>query len=482
MDWGAGITYIGNTSFKGKDVNFGVKDTDRLQHISLIGKTGSGRSAFLTSMILQDIARGQGVVVLDAVGNLSELLMERLDEAARARLVYVDPSDAEYPFSWNPFDDVRSLPKERAVPLLAQYFVSMYRLRPSPLTDFFGEQTFSLPNATLLSLYDVVVDSAIRDAFFPQGSDERTRFEEALQSSEEAVETVKRNGRYLAKDTLMRNILGQRISKFTLRSLAEGAVVIVDLSRVRMFPTRFTPSVRLFAHGVRVNSILTPTPPSLYVHDCIRAFSDRDIEWFYTERTIAGTVSDSVFVEEDKDFREKTLARAGSVVAFSPSTYDAPLIERVFFPYIGTEDFHKLDAGELAVALTIDSVRSRPFFAKALPIPSRENVSYHDIQVSSRARYATPRHMVDQLFIKRKEERPKDGAGDPGAFSSAFRSMFAKGAQGATPGAGAQPQVGVQSKTVVTKKTEVVADTNKEPEEISEDELKQMLHVDKIFR
>ncbi|MBY0539723.1 type IV secretion system DNA-binding domain-containing protein [Patescibacteria group bacterium] len=482
MDWGSGITYIGNTSFKGKDVNFGIKDADRLQHISLFGKTGSGRTAFLTSMILQDIKRGVGTVVLDAVGNLSELLMERLDESARARLVYIDPSDAEYPFSWNAFDDVRALPEERAIPLLAQYYVSIYRLRPSPLTDVFAEYAFRISETTLLSLYDVVTDVAFRDRLFPSESAERVRFEEALRTSEEAVETVKRNGRYLAKDTLMRNILGQRVSKFTLRSLAQGAIVIVDLSRVRMFPTRFTPSVRLFAHGVRVNSVMTPTPPSLYIHDCIRAFSDRDIEWFYTERTIAGTVSDSVFVEEDKDFREKTLARAGSVIAFSPASYDESLIERVFFPYIGTEDFHKLDTGELAVALTIDAVRSRPFFAKVLPIPPRENVSYHDIQVFSRAKNATPRHIVDQLFIKRKEPLAKDSAGDPGAFSSAFRSIFAKGGQGATPpGSGAPPAV-APTAAKVGPKVAVAADTNKEPEEISEDELKQMLHVDKIFR
>lgn len=481
MDWGAGITYIGNTTFKGRDVNFGIKDADRLHHISLFGKSGSGRAAFLTSMILQDVERGVGTVVLDAVGNLAELLMERLDEDARARLVYVDPSDAEYPFSWNPLEDVRALPEERGVPLLAQYFVSIYRLRPSPLTDFFAEQAFRNPQATLLSLYDTVTDVASRDTFFPPESEERSRFEEALQSSEEAVETIKRNGRYLAKDTLMRNILGQRASRFTLRSLAEGAIIIVDLSRVRMFPTRFTPSVRLFAHGARVNSVLTPTPPALYVHDCIRAFSDRDIEWFYTEKTIAGTVSDAVFVEEDKDFREKTLARAGSVIAFSPATHDMTLIERVFFPFIGTEDFHKLDTGELAVALTIDAVRSRPFFAKVLAIPPRQNVSYHDIQVASRAKHATPRHVVDQLFIRRKADKPKD-AGDPGAFSSAFRSMFAKGAQGSAPApAGALPASSAVPAVKPTPQV-AVADTSKEPEEISEDELKQMLHVDKIFR
>ncbi len=476
MDRGSGITYIGTTAFKGAEVRFGIKDADRPFQVSLIGKIGSGRADFLTSMMLQDIERGTGTVLLDATGNVAELLLERLSESARARLIYIDPSDAEYPFSWNPLDDARALSEERALPLLAAYLVSLYRLRPSPLTDFFAKRLLAEPGGTLLYVYDAVTDIAFRDVLFPPQSPERAEFEGHLASSAEAVETIQRNGRYLAKDTLMRNILGQRNSKFTLRSLSDGAIVVVDLSRVRMFPTRFTPTVRLFAHGVRMNSVSSPNPPALYVHDAIRAFSDRDIEWLYSERAIAGVVSDAVHVEEDKDFREKTLSRAGSVIAFSPATYDAPIIERVFFPYIGIEDFSKLDVGELAVTLTIDGVRTRPFFARGLPVPPRENVSRHDIQVSSRERHATPRHIIDQLFIRRRQEKPKDPA-DPGSFSSAFRSIFAKGAQ--DPGA-PKPQTPAAAAPKPAVKSQEKADTNKAPEEISEDELKQMLHVDPV--
>ncbi|MBX9765362.1 hypothetical protein K2X83_01850 [Patescibacteria group bacterium] len=484
MDWGNSVTYIGTTVFKGKETRFGIKDADRTAHVSVIGKTGSGRAGLLTSMMLQDISRGVGVVLLDATGNVSELLLERLDESARARLMYVDPSDAEYPFSWNPLEDLRALPKERAEELLTSYLISLYRLRPNTLTDFFAKRLLTETSGTFLYLYDAVTDLAFRDTLFPPQSPERAEFEEHLKNSQEAVETIQRNGRYLAKDTLMRNILGQRNSKFTLQALSDGAIVVVDLSRIRMFPTRFTPSVRLFAHGARINAAAALRPPAVYVHDAIRAFSDRDIEWFYTERTIAGVVSDAVHVEEDKDFREKTMARAGSAVAFSPATYDAPLIERVFFPYIGTEDFHKLDAGELAVTLTIDGVRSRPFFARALPVPERESVSRHDIQVSSRDRHATPRHIVDQLFIKRKAEKPKD-PNDPSQFSSAFRSIFAKGAQNTNAatngGSNTAPAPGVRP-TIPATPTKVTAkaDVNKEPEEISEDELKKMLHVDPV--
>lgn len=484
MDWGTSITKIGTTAFKGKETQFGIKDADRLLHLSLIGKTGSGRGAFLTSMVLQDIGRGMGVVLLDSTGGVADLLLERLPEEVRSKLVYIDPSDAEYPFSWNPIEDFRALPESRGVELLTSFLISMYRLRPNELSTFFAQKLFTNPEGTTLSLYDAVTEISYRDTLFPPGSDDRNSFEKALAASQEAVETILRNGRYLAKDTLMRNVLGQRASRFSLQSLGNSSIVVVDLSRVKMFPTRFTPLVRMFAQGTRASSVVSKIPPALYLHDVVRLLSDRDLDWLFNERTIAGVISDAVHVEEDKDFREKTLARSGSVVAFAPASFDAPIIERVFFPYIGVEDFDKLDAGELAVALTIDGVRSRPFFAHCLSLPQRENVSRHDLQVFSRERYSSPRHLIDQLFIKKKPEPPKGQ--DPASFSSAFRSIFAKGQGGATAGGGAAPSVSAPvpqpSTPTPAKKVEQKADISTEPQEISEEELRQMLHVKPISR
>lgn len=484
MDWGTSITKIGTTAFKGKDTKFGIKDADRLLHVSLIGKTGSGRGAFLTSMLLQDMGRGMGVVLLDATGGVADLLLERLPEDVRSKLIYVDPSDAEYPFSWNPLEDLRALPESKGVELLTSYLISMYRLRPNELSTFFARKLFTYTEGTTLSLYDAVTEISYRDTVFPPGSDERNSFEKALAASQEAVETILRNGRYLAKDTLMRNVLGQRASRFSLQSLTNGSIVVVDLSRVKMFPTRFTPLVRMFAHGARAASVLSKIPPSLYLHDVIRLLSDRDLDWLFTERTIAGVISDAVHVEEDKDFREKTLSRSGSVVAFAPAPFDGPIIERVFFPYIGPEDFDKLDAGELAVALTIDGVRSRPFFAHCLQLPQRENVSRHDLQVFSRERYSSPRHVIDQMFIKKKPEPPKGQ--DPASFSSAFRSIFAKGQASGAAGVTGAPSAGVADPkplaSAPTKKVEQKADINTEPQEISEEELRKMLHVKPVSR
>lgn len=488
MDWGSNITYFGQTTLKGQNVRFGIKDSDRLEHVSIIGKTGTGRAALLATMALQDVERGMGTVVLDATGNLTEVLLERLSDEARTRLIYLDPSDAEYPFSWNPLDDFRNLSKETALPLLLDLVTALYRIPVSPLVEFAVTRMLEDKQATVLLLYELVRETTFRDQVLLKETSERAQFESALESSKDSADLVLQNGRYLAKDTLMRNLLGQVSSKFTADVLNNGGLLVVDLSRIRMFPTRITPLVRLFSYAARARSLSAPHPYALYLHDCLRCVGKIDIDRILPERTVACTISDAVHVEEDTELRERALARSGTVVAFSPHPADVPLVEKIFFPYIGQEDFTKLETEEIAVALSIDSVRARPFFARALKVQDRKNVSYHDIQVASRGKYTSSRMHVDQSFIKKyappsvSKQAGKDV--DPNSFSGAFRSIFSKSAaQGAgAPTAPLQNPLGVPRPVTppTPPKVETKADANRQSPEVPEEELRQMLYVEPL--
>jgi Helicase HerA, central domain len=52
-----------------------IDDTPRLEHMHVIGATGCGKSTFLLNCILQDIARGRGVCVLDPHGGHPDSLL-----------------------------------------------------------------------------------------------------------------------------------------------------------------------------------------------------------------------------------------------------------------------------------------------------------------------------------------------------------------------------------------------------------------------
>ena len=49
---------------------------DRRRHLHVIGKTGTGKSTFLLSLLLQDLAAGRGFALLDPHGDLAQAVID----------------------------------------------------------------------------------------------------------------------------------------------------------------------------------------------------------------------------------------------------------------------------------------------------------------------------------------------------------------------------------------------------------------------
>src|SRR3989344_1387713 len=86
------VIYFAKTNFRNSDRLFGVKRNDRRQHTYVVGKTGTGKSAMLHNMIVQDIANGEGLAVVDPHGELVESILEKIPEERKKIIANVtDP-------------------------------------------------------------------------------------------------------------------------------------------------------------------------------------------------------------------------------------------------------------------------------------------------------------------------------------------------------------------------------------------------------
>ena len=70
---------------------FGIKGTDRLHHIYVIGKTGVGKTTLLETLIRADIFHGAGCALIDPHGDFAERLGRWMPEIRRADLVLPQP-------------------------------------------------------------------------------------------------------------------------------------------------------------------------------------------------------------------------------------------------------------------------------------------------------------------------------------------------------------------------------------------------------
>src|ERR1041385_3481052 len=90
----------------GIDVPFGLKPADRRHHTYIVGKTGTGKTTLLRNLIVQDIAAGRGVGVIDPHGDLAYALLNSIPPKRSEDLVSFDPADHDFPIGINLLEPV----------------------------------------------------------------------------------------------------------------------------------------------------------------------------------------------------------------------------------------------------------------------------------------------------------------------------------------------------------------------------------------
>jgi hypothetical protein len=89
------------------DPKFGIKTFDRRRHLYVVGKSGSGKSCLLQLLVKNDMERGLGCAVIDPHGDLIDDIMKLVPQHRAKDVVIFDPSDVNFPPSFNPMDPVR---------------------------------------------------------------------------------------------------------------------------------------------------------------------------------------------------------------------------------------------------------------------------------------------------------------------------------------------------------------------------------------
>src|SRR5215813_13224687 len=98
------ITYFGQTNFRNEAKPFGIKRADRRAHMYIIGKTGTGKSTLLETLIRQDIENGEGLALLDPHGDLVEKVLRAVPEKRKGDLIYFNLPDGANPLGFNPLE------------------------------------------------------------------------------------------------------------------------------------------------------------------------------------------------------------------------------------------------------------------------------------------------------------------------------------------------------------------------------------------
>src|SRR5260370_9318393 len=120
------IKFIGRTNYRSNGKLFGIKRSDRRAHKYIIGKTGTGKSTLLETLIRQDINCGNGLALLDPHGSLVESVLAQIPESRKDDLIYFNVADHERPLGFNPLERLPPLQRPLAASALIEVFKKIW--------------------------------------------------------------------------------------------------------------------------------------------------------------------------------------------------------------------------------------------------------------------------------------------------------------------------------------------------------------------
>jgi len=317
---------------------------DRMRHVVVLGKTGSGKSYLLRYMSQQDIEKGRGFIYFDLHGDATPFLMQAINTRERRehrhlsdRLVLIDPSD--------PIMSVGLNPLEQETPDFVRIAEVAEILKRHWALDHFGARTdellrntlyaLSANNLTLVELVPFLTNGAFRTVCLKRvpNADIRQYFEFRYDQASEAMQATMREPilnktSAFTADPKFRHIVGQQQSTFSFgEAMDEGYWIIVNLAKGRLGAQALTLGSLIFT--MVKNALFARTTDrlcSLYC-DEIQNFvaQGSEIETVLAEarKTRTGFVSANQFLDQLPAEMRAALFSAGTHIFFQLSSADA---------------------------------------------------------------------------------------------------------------------------------------------------------------
>lgn len=120
------ITFFAKTDFRNQPITFGIKRSDRYAHLYILGKTGTGKSTLLETLMTDDLKKGLGFALLDPHGDLVKKIKSQIPWSRKDDVIDFDVADNNQPYGFNPLANVAVDKRPLACSGLIQVFKHLW--------------------------------------------------------------------------------------------------------------------------------------------------------------------------------------------------------------------------------------------------------------------------------------------------------------------------------------------------------------------
>lgn len=424
---------LGINEYRGAATPIRMARADRARHFYVIGKSGTGKSVFLQSLAVQDIAAGQGVCVIDPHGDLVDDVLARIPASRADDVIIFDPTDTERPQGLNLLEYDARYPEQKTFVIneFVKILEKLYDLKQTGGPMF--EQY--LRNALLLLMEDTASGATLMEVSKVLADPEYRKYKlsrchnpvvydfwvkEAQKAGGDAALanmvpyiTSKLN-QFVAND-FMRPIIGQQVSAFNFRSVMdERKILLVRLSKGKLG------DLNAYLLGlVIVGKILmaalsrTDVPQDqrkdfyLYIDEFQNFITDSisvilsEARKYRLNLTVAHQYIGQLVQGGDTRIRDSVFGNVGTIASFRVGVDDAEFLAKEFAPVFTSYDLINIELFHAYLKLLINNTPSRPFNLRVPPPTPGNSQQAASLREMSRSRYGRPRDEVEREITER---------------------------------------------------------------------------------
>ena len=422
--------FIGQTLYRNKAIKFGIRNDndDRLRHLYVIGKSGTGKSSLFVTMISQDIANGEGVALLDPHGETIERVLERIPDNRIDDVIYFDPSDTDMPVGLNLLELNDPSEKNKMasglVDAIRQHFDFSWGPRLEYLLNYCILTLLEVPGTTMLGITRLLEDQNylnyilhfVRDPLIQKFWEEEFKQMKGNQKLvTEAISPIQNKVNRFLASTTMRNVLGQRKSTIDFwDAMNSKKIILMNLAKGKIGTDNSNLLGALLVSRIQFYALQRAKIPNekrvpyyLYV-DEFQNFATGTFEEILSESRkykLGLHLTHQFTGQLPEDLLKAVYGNVGTIMTFSLGAPDAKELAKEFAPYFDEEDIISLERFQVYTKLMIDGMTSHPFSARILlpwdedfPVPKTSN--YARVIQRSREKYGVPREKVEDKVNK----------------------------------------------------------------------------------
>jgi hypothetical protein len=381
------ITILGETDYRNEHKRFGIKQADRRSHMYVIGKTGTGKSTLLETMICQDMAQGHGLALLDPHGDLIEKVLLTVPENRVRDVIYFNVPDRKNVLRFNPLAHVPAEQQSVAASGLLEAFKKIWIDWWGPRLEHILRNALLLllavPDSTLVDVLRLFDDESFRKRVAPKaGSPLVRRF--WLKEYDaypprfrmEATAPIRNKVGAFLSDPRLFAIFSAPVGDFQMRAVMdEQKILLVNLAKGRIGEDTAALLGALLVSTIGVAGLSRAElredqRKDFYVYlDEFQAFATLSLANMLSELRkyrVNLILAHQYLHQLELDLRHAILGNVGTLVSFRVGTLDAQILEKEFGPIFAAQDLALLPNYHMTVKLLVNSGPVRPFSAKSI--------------------------------------------------------------------------------------------------------------------